>query len=140
MTHAKSIKQVNAENYDSLKMLVRFLEVTHYYNVMDGLLRAQFAYPTVEFRHIISPSGILPDSKLPLDWSQTMVDAAMTMGYNDGLAALNTPSDAADTLKYFALKKSRDPRVHGVTFDQYRMMKNSGVFAEPEEAKDFFLQ
>lgn len=69
-----------------------------------------------------------------------MVDAAISMGYNDAVTALNTPTDAADTLKYFALKKARDPRVHGVTFDQYRMMKNSGVFSEPQESQDLFLQ
>lgn len=74
MTHAKTLKQVDASNYKSMQMLMRFLHVTHYYNVMDGLLRAQFAYPTVNFRHIISPSADLPESKLPLVSSCISID------------------------------------------------------------------
>lgn len=66
MTSARTLKQVDSTNYKSLHMLVRFLEVTRYYNAMDGLLRAQFAYPKVNFRHIISPSGELPSNELPL--------------------------------------------------------------------------
>ena len=47
-------------------MLWRFLEVSRYYSAMDGLLRAQFAYPTIDFRYIISPSADLPDTYFPL--------------------------------------------------------------------------
>jgi hypothetical protein len=35
---------------------------------MDGILRARFAYPNINFRYIISPSQELPsaDMRLPL--------------------------------------------------------------------------
>jgi hypothetical protein len=66
MTNSRNLKQVDASNYKSIDMLWRFLHVTRYYNTMDGLLRAQFAYPTINFRHIIAPSGDLPDTRLPL--------------------------------------------------------------------------
>ena len=47
-------------------MLWRYLHVARYYNNMDGLLRARFAYPNIEFRHVIAPSSDLPDSMWPL--------------------------------------------------------------------------
>ena len=66
MTNAKTLKQVNAENFKSSEMVWRFLHVMRYYSVMDGLLRAQFAYPTVNFRNIVSPSSDLPDTRMPM--------------------------------------------------------------------------
>jgi hypothetical protein len=66
MTSAKTLKKVDASGYHSINMLWRFLEVSRYYSAMDGLLRAQFAYPTIDFRYIISPSADLPDTYFPL--------------------------------------------------------------------------
>jgi len=39
-----------------MEILLRYLEVAHYYKQMDGVLRARFAYPDVNFRYIISPT------------------------------------------------------------------------------------
>lgn len=66
LTSARNLKTVDASNYKSIEMLWRFLEVNRYYNAMDGLLRAQFAYPTINFRNIIAPSVDLPDTRFPL--------------------------------------------------------------------------
>jgi len=67
LTSEKTLKTVDASSYNSVQMGIRFLEVSRYYGAMDGLLRAQFAYPEVEFRHIISPSGNLSETVLPLN-------------------------------------------------------------------------
>lgn len=66
LSSEKTLKTVDASNYNSVQMGIRFLEVSRYYGAMDGLLRAQFAYPEVQFRHVISPSGELSSSHLPL--------------------------------------------------------------------------
>lgn len=66
MTSEKNLKQVDASDYKSLQMLWRYLEVSRYYSNMDGLLRAQFAYPNVYFRNVVAPSGDLPSSFYPL--------------------------------------------------------------------------
>jgi hypothetical protein len=47
-------------------MLFRYLEISSFYNAMDGLLRAKFAYNGVNFRYIISPSGSIPASINPM--------------------------------------------------------------------------
>lgn len=66
LTNSRNLKTVDASNYKSIEMLWRYLEVSRYYSVMDGLLRAQFAYPTINFRNIIFPSVDLPDTRFPL--------------------------------------------------------------------------
>lgn len=67
MTTRKSIHAVDASNYDILRIALRVGEVFRYYGVADALLRAQFAYPTINFRYVINPSrGELPKSLIPL--------------------------------------------------------------------------
>ena len=65
LTSEKHLKQVDPSNYKTLDMVWRFVHVMRYYNQMDGLLRAQFAYPNVEFC-VISPDQALNDGFYPL--------------------------------------------------------------------------
>ena len=44
MTSSANLKEVQAEDYKSIGMLFRYLEISSFYNSMDGLLRAKFAY------------------------------------------------------------------------------------------------
>lgn len=44
LTSSANLAEVDAEDYKSIQMLFRYLEISNYYNAMDGLLRAQFAY------------------------------------------------------------------------------------------------
>ena len=66
LTSEKTLKQVDASNYNTVQILFRYLEVARYYSNMNGLLRAKFAYPGVNFRYVISPSSSLPSNTMPL--------------------------------------------------------------------------
>ena len=66
MTSTKTLNTVDASTFNSAQMGYRYLKVARWYGVMDGLLRATFAYPWVNFRHIISPSSELATVNLPL--------------------------------------------------------------------------
>jgi predicted acylesterase/phospholipase RssA len=66
LTSAANLKNVSAEDYKSISMLFRYLEISSFYNSMDGLLRAKFAYEGVDFRYVIAPSGSIPSSIRPL--------------------------------------------------------------------------
>ena len=66
LTSQKNLRQVDASNYNAVEMLLRYEEVARYYGNMDGLLRAKFAYPGINFRYVISPSESLPNTKFPL--------------------------------------------------------------------------
>jgi hypothetical protein len=45
-------------------MLLRFLEISVFYGSMDGIMRAKFALPKVNFRY-----GIAPSKSLPAKWT-----------------------------------------------------------------------
>jgi len=71
LTSSANLKKVEAEDYKSIGMLIRFLEISSFYNSMDGLLRAQFAYEGVNFRYVVMPTETIPSSLFPLNLDQT---------------------------------------------------------------------
>jgi len=98
---------------------------------MDGLLRAQFAYPDVEFRHIIAPSSDLPSSIYPLNLDQSNIDSMVALGTQDAIDAVNGgKTEAENTAHFFALKNSHDERVKSKSYEQFKEMKANGVFGE----------
>lgn len=74
LTSKQDLPVVDASNYNSIKMLKRYLEVARYYSNMDGLLRAQFGYKEIEWRYVISPGSELPTSDEPLHLSKFAID------------------------------------------------------------------
>lgn len=66
MTSSANLKEVDASDYKSVQMLFRYLEISSFYNSMDGLLRAKFAYQGVDFRYVIAPTKAIPSSLKPL--------------------------------------------------------------------------
>ena len=147
LTSEKTLKTVDASNYHSIQMLWRYLEVSRYYSNMDGLLRAQFAYPNVTFRHTVAPSADMPSSYYPLNLKQADVDTIYQLGVTDGTAAAQADStNTADFTQYLTLKKKGDNRVKGgVSFDSFLSMKQNGVFEdynllEDKQMQALFLQ
>ena len=65
LTSSANLQEVKADDYKSIGMLFRYLEISSFYNSMDGLLRAKFAYDC-DFRYVISPSSSIPSSLYPL--------------------------------------------------------------------------
>merc|ERR1719263_2478364 len=83
MTSSANLKQVQAEDYKSIGMLFRYLEISSFYNSMDGLLRARFAYEGVNFRCVITPSDNIPSSVFPMNMSTKQIEAAYALGLKD---------------------------------------------------------
>ena len=146
LTSEKTLKTVDASNYKSIQMLWRYLEVSRYYSNMDGLLRAQFAYPNVNFRKVVAPSAELPSSFYPLNLEQADVDQIWDLGVADGTAAAADTTSATDLSHFFSLKKKNDSRLRGgVSFEQFLTMKQNGEFEEfqlleDKQMKALFLQ
>ena len=57
--------EVDAEDYKTLQMLMRYLEIANFYGSMDNLLRSMHAFPDVQFRYVISPTKKLPHEISP---------------------------------------------------------------------------
>ena len=146
MTSEKTLKTVDASNYKSIQMLWRYLEVSRYYSNMDGLLRAQFAYPNVCFRNIMAPSAEMPSSFYPLNLDQSEVDQIWDLGVTDGSTATTACNSNGDLSQYYSLKKKNDSRVRGgVSFESFQQMKSAGAFEdfnmlEDKQMKALFLQ
>lgn len=66
MSSAAGIKNIDGSSLKSIGMLLRYLEISSFYGSMDGILRAKFAYPNVNFRYAIAPSKTLPWNWVPL--------------------------------------------------------------------------
>lgn len=66
LTSSANLKKVEAEDYKSIPMLFRYLEISSFYNSMDGLLRAKFAYKNVNFRYVVAPTESIPSSMHPM--------------------------------------------------------------------------
>ena len=142
LTSEKTLKVVDASNYKSIQMLWRYLEVSRYYGNMDGLLRAQFAYPNVNFRHVVAPSADMPSSFYPLNLEQSEVDQIWSLGVADGAAAAASGNTSTNDLThFFSLKKKNDSRLRGgVSYDQFLSMKQNGEFDEYSLLEDKQMQ
>jgi predicted acylesterase/phospholipase RssA len=66
MTTHKDIPFEDTSSFNSIQMLNRFLHIARYYGTMDGITRATFAYPEVDFRYVVSPTEKLEKNWIPL--------------------------------------------------------------------------
>jgi hypothetical protein len=90
MTVNKQLAFEDTSNFTSLKVLYRFLQIARYYGAMDGITRAQFAYPTVQFRNVIAPSAKLPHHHVPLTMNVTEMQSMFDLGVQDALNEIST--------------------------------------------------
>jgi len=140
MTSEKTLKTVDASGYHSIQMLWRYLEVSRYYSNMDGLLRAQFAYPNVNFRNVVAPSAEMPSSWYPLNLNQANVDEIWDLGVTDGTAAAKNETNTADLNQFFTLKKKNDVRMGNASYNTFLAMKQNGDFEEYNMFEDEKMQ
>ena len=80
LTSASTLSKIDAKELKSVGMLLRYLDVSSFYGSMDGLLRAKFAYPNVQFRYAIAPSQKLPWNWLPLSLTTEQVSEMIALG------------------------------------------------------------
>mmetsp|Transcript_1677 Transcript_1677/g.1611 ORF Transcript_1677/g.1611 Transcript_1677/m.1611 type:complete len:147 (+) Transcript_1677:671-1111(+) len=89
MTKSSVLEYEDTSDYNSLKMLFRFLQIARYYGIMDGLKRAEFAYPDVNFRYVIGPSIKLPHNFEPLKFDSTDMQAMYDQGISDAQTVIS---------------------------------------------------
>jgi len=142
LTSSANLKQVQAEDYTSVGMLFRYLEILSFYNSMDGLLKAQFAYKGVNFRYVISPSEGIPSSMYPLNLKEKDIDKAFSMGVSDANKAISDGSKTTwnNLVHYYSIKKSGDARILKHTYGSFRDAKENNEFEEYDIMKDDFMR
>jgi len=141
LTSEKTLKKVDASEYHSIQMLWRYLEVSRYYSNMDGLLRATFAYPNVNFRNVVAPSTDMPSSFYPLNLTSDEVDTIYNLGVTDGTASSTSTTAVEDLTHFFSLKKKNDKRLRGgVSYDTFMTMKQNGEIEAFNMHEDKMMQ
>ena len=90
MVNNDTLDFVDTSEYNSVEIIFRYLKISRYYSVFDGLNRAKFAFPDVDFRYIIGPSSKLPSSLLqvPLDLNSDQMVEMFNLGQQDALSAI----------------------------------------------------
>lgn len=125
LTSERDLETVDPTGWNVIHVAIRAAWLNRYYHKMDALLRAQFAYPTIDFRYIISPSSKLPHNWEPLSFSEDQIQASLELGENDGKAA-EVLHRAEDSLEFFALLKKGAK----MTYGEFLTQKHQGVFAD----------
>jgi len=138
MSSAASLTNIKADNLKSVGMLLRYLEISSFYGSMDGVLRAKFAFPTINFRYAIAPSKTMPSSWLPLNLNETQVQEILDLGEQDALNAIKKGEGMTfdHLIHYHSLKKSGDKRVMKMNLGQFVDAKIGGAFEEYDVKKD----
>jgi hypothetical protein len=140
MTSASNLKDVDATNFTSIQMLFRYLEISSFYNSMDGFLRAKFAYSKANFRHLIAPTGSIGASILPMHFDESHVESAWALGFKDAVAAVNnSTTNIDDMIHYHALKKSGAGSLRKHTLGSFKEAKKNGEFGEYDIYSDPFM-
>jgi len=142
MTSAANLKEVQAEDYKSIGMLFRYLEISSFYNSMDGLLRAKFAYNQANFRYVVTPTGSIPSSLYPLNLSEKQVNSAFAMGVKDAQDVINKGSAESldDLIHYHALKKTGNAQIAKHTYGSFIEAKKNGEFEAYDIMKDPYMR
>lgn len=142
LTSAANLKPVEAQNYKSINMLFRYLEVSSFYNSMDGLLRAKFSYKNVDFRYVIAPSGDIPSSLQPLNLDEKNIQKTFSMGVTDAANAIKKGPTATfdDIVHYYSMKKRGDAKIKKHTFGSFQQAKANGEFDKYNIFEDIYMR
>merc|ERR1712224_361845 len=140
MTSSANLKNVSAADYKSIQMLFRYLDISSYYNSMDGFLRAQFAYPGIDWRYVISPTESIPSSIYPFAMDQKQMEDTFALGEKDADAAIAKKMTIDDVVHYHALKKTGRDRIAGHTFGSFLEAKKRGEFQKYDIMKDPYMR
>jgi len=104
------LQHVDASDYRSYMMLYRYLQIAYYYSAMNGLQRAKFTHPNVNYRYVVAPTVVLPSSYIPMSLNATDVNAIYEQGVQDGQHVIQKGITIDDYLEYFKMKQSGKPK------------------------------
>ena len=140
MTSASNLKDVDATDFTSIQMLFRYLEISSFYNSMDGFLRAKFAYNKANFRYLIAPTGSMGASIFPMHFDEDHVNKAWNLGFSDAQKAVaNSTASLDDMIHYHALKKSGNGVLRKHTLGSFKEAKKNGEFGQYDIYSDPFM-
>ena len=71
MIESAKFHRQNMTGASFVQNLVRLSEIRNYYQVMGSVIKTMFAYPNVNYRYLVRPSGLLDvDELIPINFTQ----------------------------------------------------------------------
>ena len=119
------LSRVDAKDYRSYMMLYRYLQIAYYYSAMNGLQRAKFTHPNVNYRYVVSPTVALPAAYIPMSLNATDVNEIFNQGVIDGQHAIQNAVSIDDYLEYFSMKQGGKPKT-AQNFKEFVELKRGG--------------
>ena len=86
LSSGKKMDRVDASNYKSLQVLLRYLAINSYQGSMKVVNNAVHDHPEITLRTVTFPSKSLPDSLFPYDFSKEKLESMVAQGIADAKA------------------------------------------------------
>lgn len=84
------IKQVEAINYKTLQVTMRYFEIAAFDSFMQVLENAQHDFPEINLQYTIYPSSELNRTLYPYDFTKAEITQQLSLGEADALKAINS--------------------------------------------------
>jgi len=82
------LANVEFNDYNTIMMLMRYLELSWFKSQVIGLISLKYNFPNVVFRYVLAPTQPTPNNMLPVKFDQTDIDYMINLGYADALTAI----------------------------------------------------
>lgn len=112
MTTSDVLPERNSTNDSTIPSVLRYLEISEFYSGVNGIKRAVYGFPEINFRHCVSPDEKkLPTSWFPFDFKQKKVDSLLERGYSDAMEVMNMePGQSChDVIQKYEAKRAPKP-------------------------------
>jgi predicted acylesterase/phospholipase RssA len=83
LCNSRKLSSFDNENYNTIDVLMRYLEITNYDNAMRDIEDVKIFFPKVKYRYLVMPSKSLPTGYVPLTFSPKQIDEMLNIGYSD---------------------------------------------------------
>jgi hypothetical protein len=86
----KNLEVVDASNYKTLQILLRYLDISSYHDSVLIVQMAEAHFQNVNFRTVIYPSENLKGSLTPYSYTSSQLATQLALGKSDAKAAVST--------------------------------------------------
>merc|ERR1719333_961451 len=101
LTAERDVSYEDTTGFDTIHNALRAGKILASYASMGSYLRAQHAYPAVNFRYLIAPSTKIRSNFNSLTLTQEEVDTMISLGVSDAEAAIAGGQELADDMKAY---------------------------------------
>ena len=85
--------------FNTIDVMSRVNQISSYNSAIWYYNQAKLAYPKVQFRYVIIPTGDMPGGIVPLNFTQSVLEAEVSMGKTDAANKIKSGENGRDTIE-----------------------------------------